>query len=150
MQTDLLPADPAYRRKLFAGYGLALALGSALFLAFPTLLAPLLLSWLRGHEPQVQILLADSLAITFLFGFLPPCLYIIKTGRRSLSEGQYPHSGMRMIFDTPIQRGPTAMRRGKSLVRLGWFGIFSIITGSAAVHFICYKFLTDPFFFIRV
>lgn len=150
MQPEMLPADPVYRRKLFGGYALGLVLGVALFLLFPTLLAPAALAWLRGHEPVVQVLLADSLAITFLFGFLPPCLFIIKTGRRTLAEAQYPHSGMRMIFDTRLQRGEVALKRGKGLVRLGITGIVAIVAGSAAVHFICYKFLTDPFFFLRV
>jgi hypothetical protein len=145
MHLDLLPADPKYRRRLFLGY----ALGLLAVVAVPLLFGPLLVEWIRLQEPRVQVLLADSIAITFLLGFLPPSLYIIRTGRRAVAENQYPHSGMRMIFDTPVHRGVAALRRGKTLVRLGMTGVVAIVLGSLAVHFICYKFLTDPFFFIR-
>jgi hypothetical protein len=145
MEEETLYPLPNAGRHLFMGY----ALGLLILLSLGFFGLPLLVQWIVQQIPLVQILLAESLGITFLIGFIPPSLFIIRTGKRIISENAYPHSGMKVLYPTKIQRGLKAMRRGKTLLWLGRFAICALLLGSGAIHFICYKFLTDPMFFVR-
>ncbi len=137
--------EPGYGRKLFTGY----TVGLAILFALPYWGWTPLKHWILSQTPLAQVLIAEVLAITFLVAFIPSSLFIIRTGKRIVAEDAYPHSGMRILYPTRIQRGKMATRRGKALVWLGQFAIFAVILASLSIHFICYKFLTDPFFFVR-
>lgn len=145
METDIVHADPVYRRKLFLIYALTLAM----LVVLPLLFGPSVKQYVMTLYGRPFLLVLESAGVGFLLLFIPPSLYLIHTGHRVLKEGRMPHSRMRALYDTPILRGRQATLRGKSMLWLGRFCLVAVILGSLATHFIFYKFKTDPSFFLR-
>ena len=137
--------DPVFRRRLFTVYAISLAL----LILVPWKLGPPAWSAFIGSSPGNILRLGEAVSILFLLAFIAPSLYLIVQGRRILGEGRYPHSRMKVIFDTPLRRGPVAAAMGRRLRGLGFACIAAVLLGSAATHFIFHKFKTDPGFFLR-
>ena len=144
MDPDIVKADPVYRWKLFAAYGVILAVGALVIpWAWHAFVRYLLVS-----NPRHTLVAAETAGIGFLLLFIAPAVYVVLIGRRTLSERRWPPKGMKVIYDTRIQDGEWAVARGRRLVWLGAVCIFAVLLGSAATHFIFFKFKTDPMFFL--
>jgi hypothetical protein len=142
---ETMPADLKFRHRLFTGYAIALAMGILLPWRFGGDLLGLFLS----ATVRTKLFVAESVGILLLLAFIPPSLYLVHHGRKTLREGRYPNSGMKVIYDTRIQRGSKAKRKGHTLSALGVACITLVLLGSAATHFIFYKFKTDPLYVQR-
>lgn len=145
MEPDFVKVDKAYRVRLFTAYAAVLLASLTLV---PWTFHSFIRYFTRAAVPQ-KLIAAEAAGIGFLLLFILPSVYLIATGRRAIREGRWPHSGMKVIYDTAVQRGPKAVARGRSLIWLGATCIFLVVAGSSATHFIFYKFKTDPFFFVR-
>ena len=144
-QETKMAADPEFRRKLFMGYGIALAL----LIILPWQLGPLLWQGFIHSSARNILFVAETVSVIFLLGFIWPSLYLMAVGRSVLSEGRYPHSRMKVIFNTTIQRGKRAESMGRRLRLLGKVCIVAVLLGTGATHFIFYKFKNDPEFFLK-
>lgn len=145
IQEAKMPADLEFRRKLFMGYGIALAL----LIVLPWQLGPLLWQGFIHSGPRNILFIAETVSVIFLLGFIWPSLYLMAVGRLVLSEGRYPHSRMKVIFNTTIHRGKRAESMGRRLRLLGKVCIIAVVLGAGATHFIFYKFKNDPAFFLK-
>jgi hypothetical protein len=143
MEPEILKADRAFRARLFLGYGLSLAALAALVPAVSWAFA----RYMAGAQVPQKLLAAEAAGSGFMLLFILPSVYLVATGRRVVREGRWPHSGMKVIHDTEVQRGAKAVARGRRLIWLGATCIFLVVCGSLATRFIFYKFKTDPLFF---
>lgn len=144
-EPEVLKADKGFRLRLFAGYGLALV---ALPILVPIAARAFHGYFVRAEIPQ-KLLAAEVAGSGFLILFILPAVYLVITGRRAIRESRWPPSGMKVIQDTVLQRGPMAVARGRRLAWLGAICIVFVVLGSLATRFIFHKVKTDPFFFVR-
>jgi len=143
---EIVKADLKFRKRLFAGYAIALALMVALPWQFGGDLWSLFLS----ARNATKLMVAETVGISVMLAFIPTSMLLIRHGRRILREGRYPHSGMKVIYDTPIRHGGAATFRGHLFSALGVACITLVVLGSAATYFIFHMFRTDPMFFNRL
>jgi hypothetical protein len=144
MIPEIAKADSAYRRRLFTVYALILV---TVYFGVP-IVWRYFINYLMMANGTDTLRAAESAGIGFMLFFIGPALYLIAVGRRAASEERWPHTGMKVIYDTVIQQGPEAVARGRRLIWLGVVCIFIVLGGSAVTHFIFYKFKTDPFSFL--
>jgi len=144
-QETKMTMDPEFRRKVLMGYAISLAL----LIVLPWQLGPLLWQGFMHSSPRNTLFIAETVSLIFLMSFIWPSLYLMSVGRLVLSEGRYPHSGMKVIFDTTIQRGKRAESTGRRLRLLGKVCIVAVLLGASATHFIFYKFKNDRAFFLK-
>jgi len=123
MDTDLIPADKALRKKF------------VIFLVIIVLTSVTLEPHLKAYMDQINqlskedpalalkktmLLLKWSLRVVSL-ALLVMGVYLILLARRTLRSGQYPPPGMRVIRDTRLRTGNQAKRAAVSLITLASF-----------------------------
>ncbi len=145
MSEDIAKADLQFRHRLFLTYGIALIM----MVLLPWKMGPDVVLLFHQASNTTKLWVAEWTSILVLLAFIPPSLYLIHHGKKTLAEGRYPHSSMKVIYDTRIQRGIKAQYRGRSLSILGGVCIGMVVLGIGATHFIFYKFIHDPQFFTR-
>ena len=145
MTQEILKADIRFRNRLFTGYAIAVAM----LILIPWQFGGDLWGLFLAARNSTKLFVAETVGIGMLLAFIPPALFLIRHGRRTLREGKYPHSGMKVIYDTRVESGRKARTRGHLFSILGVACVTLVLLGSAATHFIFYKFKTDPQFFQR-
>jgi hypothetical protein len=132
----VLKADPAYRRRVFIGYGLFLALLVLSFLALIQWGRPALARYLDRQRPTdaVRLLgvsLKASMVVSAAFGVVVSA-YVFRLGWRVRTSGQLPRPGTRVWHDTPIVEGAAALRQGMLMMTVGV--VLAIVFISAAAY----------------
>ncbi|MCD4829762.1 MAG: hypothetical protein K8R90_10080 [Candidatus Cloacimonetes bacterium] len=131
---EIIPADKAYRTKMFIIFAvLMLAVLALAQWGMPQIMSRiesaldsgddiLFMRYIRGIEA--------GLALLFL-GFIPFCIYNVRMGLSVRKEQRFPSSLMRVLRDTTVITGDAAERRGRFLVGMG-IVLMVVSLGSAA------------------
>jgi biotin transporter BioY len=119
----IVPADPAYRRKVVTWFVAAvIACAVVLLLGMPAFAR-----WLQQQSPRDA---ARALQIVFGAAFLPTipmAIAMARLARRIRSSGQFPPPGMKVMVDTELVTGAAAERQSR-----GFFAL-AIVLGLAGV-----------------
>lgn len=118
MDTDLIPADKALRKKVILFLVIIVFAALVLEPHFEAYLGQM--SQLSKEDPNLalektMLLLKWSLRSVFV-ALVGMGVYLILLARRALRSGQYPPPGMRVIRDTRLRRGNQAKRAAISLI----------------------------------
>ena len=136
VEQEIVPGDPALRRKMLLAAPLILAIG---FVALATLprATRLLILWLQespgGGRHAVLVMLAFAAPFTFgawLVGF-----DVVRRSLGTLRTRRFPPPGMRVMRDTPVVRGGTARVLGILGLVLG----ASLLTAGAMLPRMAYR-----------
>ncbi len=123
MDTDLIPADKALRKKVILILVIVILASFVLEPHFKAYMHQI--DQLSKKDPELalgktMLLLKWSLRIVFL-SLLGMGVYLILVARRTLRSGQYPPPGMRVIRDTRLRTGDQAKKAANSLIVLASF-----------------------------
>lgn len=127
MSDEVIKADSRSRRVVLILVTAAVAgCGAILFWVRPWAVRLLL-----NMEPDRAIqTLKWGLVILFLGG-TPGAAYLMKLGRRVLSENRFPPQGMKVLKDTTVLTGRPAQTRGRTILALAVV-MFCLCLGGAA------------------
>jgi hypothetical protein len=106
MEREIVKGDPGLRRILL-GMGLGLAVAGTLALTMAADAVTAIASLSQRSRGEALALLAAFVA-PFVLLAVAGGLDALGRSRRTLREGRFPPSGMRMVRDTPVIRGPLA------------------------------------------
>ena len=129
----ILKADPAFRRRFFLRYGVAVGAGVLLISCLPSLMK----SYTEGKDPAV---LVSELRVVLFLIFLPFVLLayrLYRLGRRVSSSDQFPPPGTPVLFDTEIRQGPPARGRARVATVLA---IALLVIALAGMFYLPYAF----------
>ncbi|MHC4519822.1 MAG: hypothetical protein ACYTAS_14635 [Planctomycetota bacterium] len=126
MDERVVHADRKYRRVILIAFGVSVCIGVVLL----QWVLPWATRYLAQRRPQeaLQIL---QVAVSLMFlSALPIAWYIWSLGRKGVTSQQMPPPGVRVIKDTIIIRGRSAVARGKALMVIAvLLAIVSLIGG---------------------
>src|SRR5687767_8041080 len=113
----MLPADPAYRRRVFLVATVGVLLAAALLLAVTEWALPMLVAYLRraGEDGMRRVKVAAVLAHLIP---LVACFFMFRLGQRIRKSAQFPAPGTRVIYDTSVVRGRRAQQYGTAIIVL--------------------------------
>ena len=128
--TEILRADPAARRQAALLVVLGALAGALIFVGFERYRIPLR-DWVLSEPAKFALrvklvfLLSGALLSAPLVAF---AVYLWSLGAKVLRAQQFPPPGYRVIRDTPIIGGQTAMSRGRVLEVLALcLGVASVV-----------------------
>jgi len=113
-QPDMIPADPAYRKKVLLSLVL-IVLGLA-FLLY--ILQIYLQANIHSSSPEKVMLALKWLLITLAITPIAFAIYIIVFALKVYRQGMFPPEGTKVFRDTPILYDQDARRRANILVVL--------------------------------
>ena len=113
----MLPADPAYRRRVLLVAAVGVLIAAALLLAVTQWGLPMLVAYLRrsGEDGMRRVKVVAVLAQLVP---LVACFFMFRLGQRIVKTAQLPAPGTRVIYDTPIVRGRRARQYGTAIIGL--------------------------------
>ena len=113
----MLPADPAYRRRVLLAATVGVLIAAALLLAVTQWGLPMLVAYLRrsGEDGMRRVKVVAVLAQIVP---LVACFFMFRLGQRIRESAQLPAPGTRVIYDTPIVRGRRARQYGTAIIGL--------------------------------
>lgn len=104
-----------------------LAIAVALMLSYGAFLLPLVeAASSKGNFAEAMASLKLVWAICLLLSILP-ALFLIMTGLKTLRLGRFPLPGAWILRDTPVKRGPAAIRAGWAHIVAGAIGLLLCI-----------------------
>lgn len=104
-----------------------LAIAVALMLSYGAFLLPFVeTASSKGNFAEAMASLKLAWAACLLLGILP-ALFLIKTGLKTLRLGRFPLPGAWVLRDTPVKRGPAAIRTGRAHIMAGAIGLLLCI-----------------------
>jgi hypothetical protein len=113
----MLPADPAYRRRVFLVATVGVLIAAALLLWVTQWGLPMLVAYLRraGEDGMRRVKVAAVLSQLIP---LVACFYMFRLGLRIQKSAQLPAPGTRVIYDTPVVHGRRARQYGTAIIAL--------------------------------
>jgi hypothetical protein len=113
----MLPADPAYRRRVFLVATVGVLIAAALLLWVTQWGLPMLVAYLRrsGEDGMRRVKVAAVLSQLIP---LVACFYMFRLGLRIQKSAQLPAPGTRVIYDTPVVQGRRARQYGTAIIVL--------------------------------
>lgn len=104
-----------------------LAIAVTLMLSYRAFLLPLVeTASSKGNFAEAMVSLKLVWAACLLLGILP-ALFLIKTGLKTLRLGRFPLPGAWVLQNTPVKRGPAAIRTGWAHIVAGAIGLLLCI-----------------------
>lgn len=127
----ILKADPATRRKTFVLLVGITALGYAVIQWG----LPELQHYIEQSESKEEALgLLQLILVLSLLPLLPVAFFIYRIARRTLSSGQFPPPGTKVIHDTVIIEGKAAKRKGYQLMLISLLLAISTLVGALYIY----------------
>jgi hypothetical protein len=113
----MLPADPAYRRRVFLVATVGVLIAAAVLLWVTQWGLPMLVAYLRraGEDGMRRVKVAAVLSQLIP---LVACFYMFRLGLRIQKSAQLPAPGTRVIYDTPVVQGRRARQYGTAIIVL--------------------------------
>jgi hypothetical protein len=142
MDREIVKTDKKYRRNLFIAY----LIGIAVIVAFWRWGIPPLSHYIRELPNKERTETLEILGHAVLLIFIPAAIYLIVIGRKVCTHQAMPYPGMRVIHDTVVVRGKSALFRGRSMIVLGTMMIVLVIFSIIATHNIMLRFKHHPLF----
>ncbi len=109
---DILPADPAYRKKVIKIL-LISAIAGFLILA---VLSKVIDKQVESGDPGKLIGLMTLLIALMVTGLTGYSIYLVRIAIKTKRQAQFPPPGMKVIRDTPILYDDAARQRAKQLI----------------------------------
>lgn len=128
----MLPADPAYRRRVLLVATAGVLIAAALLLAVTQWGLPMVVAYLRrsGEDGMRRVKVVAVLAQLIP---LVACFFMFRLGQRIVKTAQLPAPGMRVIYDTPVVRGRRARQYGTAIIVLSI--VIALLVVALAVMF---------------
>jgi hypothetical protein len=126
---EVQKADPQARRRALVLIAVGAGVGAATIVVSRRLL-PAASAWVAedvaGRLPVVTFILSaiPTLPLAASGGWL------WRFGSRVVNAGRFPPPGLRVVKDTPVFEGPTAVRRGQTLRAVGLALIVAALAGA--------------------
>ena len=133
MDKDIVSADKTYRNKVLALCFLLGLLG-VLLIKWGV---PLGLEYLNHLDPKTAFLIIDVTLALIMLSMVPVGLYLFKLGRTIIKHECFPPPGMKVIKDTPIDKGKKAKVKGQILVYISILFMVVGLLGALYIHCIC-------------
>ena len=111
---EFLPADPSYKKKVLILIILLFGLGAACL----NWLIPLFNSYLIQQKPDVALRVIMCITIALLIVPGSFVIYILRIALRTLRQGQFPPTGLKVFKDTRILYDEAARTRAKIIIGL--------------------------------
>src|SRR5687767_14319441 len=128
----VLPADPAYRRRVFLVGAVGVLIAAALLVAVTQWGLPMLVAYLRrsGEDGMRRMKVVAVLAQLIP---LVACFFMFRLGQRIRKSAQLPAPGTRVIYDTRVVRGHRARQYGTAIIVLSI--VIALLVVALAVMF---------------
>ena len=132
MDKDIVHADKKYRN---------IALGLCFLLG---LLGIVLIIWglppgmeyLKGLEPKTAFLIIELVLLLIMLSMVPIGLFIFNLSRKIIKHECFPPPGMKVIKDTPIEKGKKAKVKGQILLFISLLFMIAGLCGALYIHYL--------------
>ena len=132
MDKDIIRADKKYRNKALGLFFLLGLLGILLIIWG----LPSGMEYLKRLDPKTAFLIIDLVLVFIMLSMVPIGLFLLNLSRKIMKHECFPPPGMKVIKDTPIEKGKKAKVKGQILLFISLLFMIAGLCGALYIHYL--------------